>query len=238
MQSHPILEKINWYWHYRRVLSVLLLLTVPLLAFSGDAFFSVFFFSFLLFFAGNLCAQQLSDKKMLVSLFLGFLAGGAAFAVYTNAIVLTDKIMWRAAIQAAVWALATTVGVYNPNYAVRFFVFPAIKLKYVVFAFIVLNLLSIDNPGLYIAHLSGCLTGLLIGFTQTGIFLTFLKARKKKKARMYAEYNPQRPLNDDEYNALKAEKQKRIDIILDKISKNGYESLSKEEKEFLFKFGK
>jgi hypothetical protein len=32
--------------------------------------------------------------------------------------------------------------------------------------------------------------------------------------------------------------QKKIDVILDKISKSGYDSLTKEEKEFLFKAGK
>ena len=32
--------------------------------------------------------------------------------------------------------------------------------------------------------------------------------------------------------------QKKIDAILDKISKSGYESLSKSEKDFLFKAGK
>ena len=47
-------------------------------------------------------------------------------------------------------------------------------------------------------------------------------------------YN-ERPVSDEEYNARKVENEKKIDSILDKISKNGYDSLSKEEKEFLFK---
>ena len=42
-------------------------------------------------------------------------------------------------------------------------------------------------------------------------------------------------MTDEEYNAQRAEKQKKIDAILDKIAKNGYESLTKDEKEFLFK---
>ena len=36
----------------------------------------------------------------------------------------------------------------------------------------------------------------------------------------------------------KKEKQEEIDQILDKISKKGYDSLTKEEKEILFKMGK
>ena len=44
-------------------------------------------------------------------------------------------------------------------------------------------------------------------------------------------------MTDEEYNSQRAEKQKKIDEILDKIAKKGYDSLSKEEKEFLFKSG-
>ena len=42
-------------------------------------------------------------------------------------------------------------------------------------------------------------------------------------------------MNDMEYNEYKKRKDDRINSILDKISKHGYESLTKEEKEILFK---
>ena len=60
---------------------------------------------------------------------------------------------------------------------------------------------------------------------------------KNHKSKIKIEYKSKtgRPLTDDEYNEIKANKQKKIDLILEKISKSGYESLSKEEKEFLFK---
>jgi hypothetical protein len=41
-----------------------------------------------------------------------------------------------------------------------------------------------------------------------------------------------------EYNAQKAERQKEVDRILDKITKSGYESLTKEEKKRLFEASK
>jgi len=49
--------------------------------------------------------------------------------------------------------------------------------------------------------------------------------KKKAAAKSKADYDKQA-------------KQRKIDTILDKISKSGYESLSKEEKDFLFKAGK
>lgn len=42
-------------------------------------------------------------------------------------------------------------------------------------------------------------------------------------------------MTDVEYNEFKKRKDERINNILDKISKHGYESLTKEEKEILFK---
>ena len=57
-----------------------------------------------------------------------------------------------------------------------------------------------------------------------------LKTVHKKKNKPYAGHNK------GEFSEFS--KQKQIDIILDKISKSGYDSLTKEEKEFLFKAGK
>ena len=50
------------------------------------------------------------------------------------------------------------------------------------------------------------------------------------------EKTSRRPLNDEQFNELKSKKQKKMDDILDKISKNGYDSLSNHEKNFLNNF--
>ena len=42
-------------------------------------------------------------------------------------------------------------------------------------------------------------------------------------------------MSDREYNAHKKNEQERINEILDKISRSGYESLTREEKAILFK---
>jgi hypothetical protein len=46
------------------------------------------------------------------------------------------------------------------------------------------------------------------------------------------------PRSDEEYNRQKAQKERDMDAILDKVAKNGYGSLTQEEKEFLFKNSK
>lgn len=44
-----------------------------------------------------------------------------------------------------------------------------------------------------------------------------------------------KPTDDYEYNKQKAEQQKEVDRILDKISKGGYSTLTEEEKQTLFR---
>mgnify|MGYP003401112604 FL=1 len=68
---------------------------------------------------------------------------------------------------------------------------------------------------------------------------------KKKEKSTFKTYrntsnkaNEKVPKDDYAFNHQKVEKQKKIDAILDKISRSGYESLSKEEKDFLFKEGR
>ncbi|MFM7594683.1 MAG: DUF6576 domain-containing protein, partial [Flavobacteriales bacterium] len=61
--------------------------------------------------------------------------------------------------------------------------------------------------------------------------------RKSRKSSPSPNTNT-RYKTDEVFNAEKKAKQERIDEILDKISKSGYESLSREEKDYLFNQGK
>ena len=67
------------------------------------------------------------------------------------------------------------------------------------------------------------------------IFLDFLKKFTKKKVTKKIQ---SRPLTDDEFNEIRSKRQKKMNDILDKISKNGIESLSIHEKNFLDNYGK
>ena len=67
------------------------------------------------------------------------------------------------------------------------------------------------------------------------IFLDFLKKFTKKKVTKKIQ---SRPLTDDEFNEIRSKRQKKMNDILDKISKKGIESLSIHEKNFLDNYGK
>ena len=66
------------------------------------------------------------------------------------------------------------------------------------------------------------------------IFLDFLKKITKKKVTKKIQ---SRPLTDDEFNEIRSKRQKKMNDILDKISKKGIESLSIHEKNFLDNYG-
>jgi len=107
------------------------------------------------------------------------------------------------------------------------------------------------NSGGWLAHIGGAAFGFLsIRSLQKGndvllkiqrFFIGF-RTNFKRKPKLKVKYkkegfgtpNRRRPATDEDFNASKIDKQKKIDAILDKISKSGYESLTKQEKDFLF----
>jgi membrane associated rhomboid family serine protease len=153
----------------------------------------------------------------------------------------------------AVFGVLLAFGMMFPNSLIYIYFAIPIKAKWFVFIYGALELYSgfSNNPGDDVAHFAH-LGGMLFGFflilywnkriRNNNFFkpiTDFFRNHFKKKSNLHVEYwHSGRPLNDDEYNKERAEKQKKMDAILDKISKYGYDRLTAEEKEFLFKEGK
>ena len=66
------------------------------------------------------------------------------------------------------------------------------------------------------------------------LITSYLNLNKKKQLKTVHK----RSKTDDEFLSDKAERSVKIDSILDKISKSGYDSLTEKEKEYLFKNSK
>ena len=140
--------------------------------------------------------------------------------------------------------------VFMPDYKFNLMFIGPISIKYIAIFKIVIDLMALsnmENMGGHLAHLGGGLWGFLyiwqyrkgkdhsVGFNRfvdkVRVFFTF-----KKQPNVKVAYSKPKPSHSDpQYNANRASEQKKIDEILDKISKSGYDSLSKTEKEFLFK---
>ena len=153
---------------------------------------------------------------------------------------------------AAVRALVIFLCAYTPKMELRIFTFN-IKLWYIGAVLVVLDLLGLFglNPGGNMAHLGGALLGYFYaiqlkkgtdigkGFEKFMDSIVNLFNRSSKKSKLKTVHKKQKSYaGHDKKEFSEFSKQKQIDVILDKISKSGYDSLTKEEKEFLFKAGK
>jgi len=149
---------------------------------------------------------------------------------------------------AAVMGVVIAVVTYRPKMAVKLFGVFDIQLIWLGIILILLDLVSIrkgDNTGGHIGHLGGAIFGyfyasrLIQGKDMTKGFARFLERIKGlfawNRSRRVVHRNP-RVKTDEEFNAEKKLRQKRVDEILDKIGRAGYDGLTKEEKDFLFKY--
>lgn len=151
----------------------------------------------------------------------------------------------------AVYALLLAFGMMWPNNYIYLYFLVPIRTKWFIVGMIVIELFegifrSTDGIA-HFAHLGGMLIGFLIILYwkrhggMTGDFSIknwFNSLKNRKKYTRYEEVYDKVPRSDEEYNYQKAQKERDIDAILDKVAKSGYESLSKEEKDFLFKNSK
>lgn len=166
----------------------------------------------------------------------------------------------------AIYGILLAFGMMFPNNLIYiYFLFP-IKAKWFVLIFGLLELaygvMGTSDGVAHFAHFGGMVVGLLLILLwrrkerqdnrQTYYSFTdnrdedrrqqwkwpFQKREKEAsgKSKYYVSQESGRPLTDEEYNSRRQAEKERIDQILDKVSKNGYDNLSAEEKEFLFHY--
>ena len=198
--------------------------------FLHGSFSHLFWNMIMLFYFGNILANYFGDKRLLNVFFNGILFGGIIYIVSYNLFpVFTGISSKMIGSSAGVMAILFYITSYNPNHTIRFF-FINIKLLYIAVFLLLMDIIQIpvENSGGHIAHLGGALTGYLmfrsfkgIDFVDVYSKLTTRNINKKK--------NRKKSFSNSNFD------QKKIDSILDKISESGYESLTKEEKNYLFK---
>ncbi len=217
--------------------------------FLHEGFLHILFNILWLYWFGRIFLEYLDEKKLLGVYILGGLAGAFLYILSFNLFPAFTQVLpvSRAlGASAAVLAIVISISVYVPNYTITLLFLGPVKLKYIAAFMIVLDIISIagNNPGGHIAHLGGALFGWLYirqyrkGFDMTkGLTRFFQRVSSwfKPPGKLKVEYK--KTATDYDYNRQKVRRQQRIDEILDKISKSGYDSLSKEEKEILFRTG-
>ena len=198
--------------------------------FLHGSFSHLFWNMIMLFYFGNILVNYFGDNRLLNVFFNGILFGGIIYIISYNLFpVFTGVSSKMIGSSAGVMAILFYITSYNPNHTIRFF-FVNIKLLYIAVFLLLMDIIQIpvENSGGHIAHLGGALTGYLmfrsfkgIDFVDIYSQLTTRNINKKK--------NRKKSFSNSNFD------QKKIDSILDKISESGYESLTKEEKNYLFK---
>ena len=221
--------------------------------FLHEEFFHLLFNMIMLYFGGLIFLEYLTPSKLLWTYLLGGLTGAIFFVLAFNIFPVFEQIRGDAVAlgaSASVLAIIIAIATYVPDYSIQLIFLGRIKLKYLALIFILIDVLSIQagNPGGHIAHLGGAFWGFIYAtllrkghnfpdFTRYFSSFDLPYFGSKRKASKFDTTRPKsgRPISDDTYNEKRAELQEEIDLILEKISRSGYSSLTKEEKDLLFK---
>ncbi|MFD0964026.1 rhomboid family intramembrane serine protease [Pseudofulvibacter geojedonensis] len=205
-----------------------------------------------LYFTGQIFSRFFTNKQLYNFYFLGILSGAVCFLLAYNlfpAFINEDSILVGAS--AAVFSLLIGAATYAPNYEIQLLITQVrVKLWIIAGLYVIafISLIPGNNSGGEFAHLGGALLGYIyasqlkqgkdIGKGFEKIMDSIASWFKPKPAKMKTVHRSQKRTNDKTIFQKQRIKQEKIDAILDKISKSGYESLSKEEKDFLFQAGK
>ena len=181
---------------------------------------------------------------------MGGFAGGLVYMLAYNFIPVFKPAILEVQLlgaSASVIAIVIAIAVYVPNHLIHLVFIGPVKIKWIAFVSIILYIINLsgDNAGGNFAHIGGALWGwfymsqLIAGRNITGrfdrmtdTFFSWFKPRRKLKIK----YNTPNP--DYDYNKKKLSQQEEINSVLDKIGKSGYDSLTFDEREMLFKMGR
>jgi len=207
-------------------------------------FWHIFVNMLWLYWFGRIFLEFLSSRQLLRVYLWGGVFGALFFMLAFNTFPVFESICGDAyalGASASVMAVVIAISFYAPHYTLNLIILGRIRLIWIALVYLAIDLLSIrhGNAGGHIAHLGGAFFGLLyVIHLKSNVFkikpLKFSSRPNpfKEKVRKTTTYQ----YTDDElYNIRKKQEQDEIDRILDKISKNGYDVLSKKEKETLFK---
>ena len=200
--------------------------------FLHGSFSHIFWNMVILYYFGKIL-NNLFEDKLLKKLYLsGIAVGGLTYVISYNIFPVfsgVESVMIGAS--AGVMSVLFYLASYSPQMGIRIFFFD-IKIIYIALFLFFYDIIQIplNNSGGHIAHIGGAIWGYYYcisnnkGVDLTQSIFNIFKTTKKKNSKVRQSNN-----NFD---------QKKIDSILDKISESGYDSLTKKEKEYLFKVGK
>ncbi len=223
-------------------------------AFTHEGFFHILFNLLNLYWFGQLLREYLGDRRLVSIYVLGALAGAAIFLLSYNLLPgFRNQLGSVVGASAAVTAIIVAAATLLPDYTFSVILIGPVKIKWIAAVLVLVSIAGINggNAGGEITHLGGALVGFIfikqlqagrdmgrpvqaVGNFFTNLFNrpSAMRVSSTRRAEPVAATSASggkktvvanQPLQDE------------IDMILDKISRSGYESLSKDEKQKLFR---
>lgn len=219
-------------------------------SFFHSDFFHIFFNLIILNFSSQMFLTFFNQKQLLGLYLLSGIFSGVVFVFSFYFMNIISPIVGAS---GAIMAILVAVTTYQPLMNVRLLFIGNVKLWHVTVVILLIDLLQIrsENSGGHIAHLAGAFFGFIfIKLLHNGTDLSkivsnvldffvnlFTKSPSTPFKKVHRNYKKP-TVNVASKIVTKDKTQQQIDEILDKISRSGYDCLTTEEKEFLFKVGK
>ena len=227
--------------------------TLVTYAFVHEGFLHILFNMLNLYWFGQIIREYLGDRRLVSLYVLGALAGAAFFLLAYNFLPVLRPFVGQPVIgaSASVTAIIVAAATLLPDYTFMLFILGAVKIKWIAVAVVLISIAGINggNPGGEITHLGGALIGFLFikqmqagrdlgrPVTATGEWLGRLFQRQPamKVTHRGGTTTATRPAATAGKANVGTTPPEEVDVILDKISRSGSESLSKDEKQKLFR---
>jgi len=219
--------------------------TIVSYGFLHSGFIHILSNSIWLYVFGRLFIEYFTEKQVLSFYLLGTFFGGLAFLFAMNYFpVFSGSKPPIVGASAGISAIIIGIATHIPNYQLRIpLINVYVKVWHLAAFFILMDLISLSggNGGGHFSHLGGALFGFLYVYyasnKELNLFSSFQNLFKPKRAPLKTVHKSGNVKPKGTYST-KSENQQKIDSILEKIGKSGYDSLSKAEKDFLFQQGK
>lgn len=221
--------------------------------FMHGNFFHLLFNMIALYFVGRIFVQFLGERRLLTTYIFGGLFGYMIHLIGYQTIPFFTQSSAPSVVGAsgAIYAIFAATAFYRPNYTVRLFGMFTIPLIMIAVPYILIDLFSLASSDKIarLAHIGGAMFGALSIYKvhSSKQFMNYLdklvnwnlnfKTMFKRKPKFKVYQGDAKKMTDEEFNQMKAAREERVNAILDKIAKKGYDGLSKDEKDFLFKEG-
>lgn len=223
--------------------------------FLHEGFFHILFNMLWLYFGGQLFMQYFGGRRLISTYLMGGLIGGMMYVLFYNLFPAFSEVVSSSnnrGASAGVMAIIFAIATYNPRFPVRLFFVLTVPLWGIAVFALLIDLIGLGdgaNAGGRLAHIGGAAFGYFMarayqdgrdltdGFSQLMDKIANWFKPKPKLQKVYSNRSGGNK-SSRRSNASRQNDEEKLNVILDKISRSGYDSLSKEEKDHLFKFGK